>query len=369
MPKPSPIPQLRVASQKLTGSHCRKPSEAVAALGAIQAQDYGNALWAIGCRVPGSTMADVEEAVRQREIVRTWPMRRTLHFVPAADVRWMLELMTPRMIAAAAARMHQLELTDAILRRAEKILGRVLRGKGPQTRPAVLAMLEEAGVKTDSQRGIHIVSRLAMEGLVCGGPREEKQPTFVLLDEWAPAAKGLKELGREEALAILARRFFGGHGPATLQDFVWWTGLKVSDARAALVSVKEELECLHEDGVDYWHAPGLEPTPAKGGPEAQLLPGFDEYLLGYKDRRHVLDAAHAPKVVPGGNGMFLPMMLRRGQVVGTWKRGTVTKSGMRAILEPFASRFTKTELREFDAAGARYGEFLGVKGGAALAGA
>lgn len=358
MPK-SIIPQLRLAAHQLPGRSDASPASVVSALGAVQAQDYAHALWAIGCRAPGSTVASVEDAVREKKIVRTWPMRRTLHFIPAADVQWMLKLLTPRMIAAAAGRMHQLELTDAILRRAEKILVKELRGQPPQARSEVMTILERGGVKTDSQRGIHIISRLAMEGLVCGGPRQDKQPTFVLIDEWVPATKR-KNLDPEEALATLARRFFGGHGPATIPDFVWWSGLKVSDAKAALAFVAKDLSSIEEDGLTYWYARDLEPVAGNESP-AHLLPGFDEYLLGYKDRRHVLEAAHANRVVPGGNGMFMPMMLRRGQIVGIWKRGTVTKDGAKLVLEPFAGRLTKVETREFTEAANRYGTFAGIK--------
>lgn len=325
------IPQLRLASHQLIESRCRTAADVVTALGAVQAQDYGSAVWAIGCRIPGSTEADIERAVRERTIVRTWPMRGTIHFVPADDVRWMLALLAPRVIKSTAARVRSLELDDAIFAKAERILVKAMRGKW-LSREDTLQTLERAGISTADGRGYHIIFRLSMLAVLCGGPREGKTQTFTLLDEWVPKSKSLS---REEGLTLLARRFFTGHAPATAQDFAWWAGLKIAEAKAAHASIVTEL--VTPQAADSTH----------------LLPGFDEYLLGYKDRSAVLDAAHADKIVPGGNGIFLPMMVRNGRIVGRWKR-TISKSGVRVTLEPFV----KTSLKPFDAAVERYVQFF-----------
>ncbi len=344
----------RLLSQQIVASRCTTAAEVVTTLGAVQAQDYASALWAIGLRVPASTEADIEQAIRERAIVRTWPMRGTLHFVPAEDVRWMLGLLTPRVIAGTATRVRQLELDAATFAKAERALVKTLQGGQPRTREDTLQILEQAKISTAGGRGYHILFRLAMQGLICHGPREGKQQTFVLLDEWLPKASKARLLGREEALGELARRFFGGHGPATVQDFVWWSGLKVAEARAALASVASSMERHRADGIEYWQTPGQRTADPAG---VHLLPAFDEYLLGYKERSAVLDAAHAGKVVPGGNGVFLPMMVRDGRVIGTWKRA-VTKDRVRVTLLPFAP-LTKSALKAFDAAAVRYGEFHG----------
>lgn len=345
--------KIRLASHHLSRSQCQSPAEVVKALGAVQAQDYTSALWAIGCRVPGCTEQNLEQAVVDREIVRTWPMRGTLHFVPASDIRWMLDLLTPRIIKGTANRVKQLELSSADFTKARNIFIRELRDQQRRTREDLLAALENQGLSTAGGRGYHLFFRLAMEGTLCFGPRAGKQPTFTLLEEWVP--QPLK-LDRENALATLARRFIGGHGPATLQDFVWWSGLSVADAKAALASVALECQCETIEGVDNWFS-----TDVEGGPfnsQAHLLPAFDEYLLGYRNRNAVLEPAHAQKVVPGSNGVFLPIMVKGGRVLGTWKRAPF-KARVDVTLQPFAN-LTQADRKAFAKAAASYGEYLGL---------
>jgi len=348
------IGRKRLLSQQIVASRCTTPAEVVATLGAVQAQDYASALWAIGLRLPASTEEDIEQAVRERTITRTWPMRGTLHFVPAADVRWMLALLTPRVIAGTATRVRQLELDEATFTKAERALTKVLQGGIQRTRKDTLQTLEQAKINTDGGRGYHILFRLAMRGVICHGPRDGKQQTFVLLEEWLPPEK---PRNREDSLAELARRFFGGHGPATVQDFAWWSGLKVTEAKAALASIAPELEVHRVDGTKFWQSPDQPPLDDTG---VHLLPGFDEYLIGYKERHAVLDTAHADKVVPGGNGVFLPMMVRDGRVIGTWKRA-VGKDRVRVTLAPF-SPLPKRALKQFDGAALRFGGFYGRTG-------
>lgn len=297
-------------------------------------------------------MADVENAVANRTIVRTWPMRGTLHFIPAPDIRWMLELLNPRILAGMERRATQLGLDARTFAKAEKIFTRFLAGGRAATREEMLAALEQNGVEAGSQRGYHILCRLSIERLLCFGLRDGKQPTFVLLDDWLPAGVRLE---REAALATLARRFFKGHGPATLQDFVWWTGLRVADAKAALASVAGELEQRTVEGTVFWMKPGLQLVR----PGAHLLAAFDEYLLGYKDRSAVLDTAHAQKVVPGGNGVFLPLLVSDGRIVGTWKRA-VAKERLTVTMEPLV-KLSKPAQRELCDAVSGYGAFMGAK--------
>ena len=349
---PREIARHRLANLRIATSTARNPADVVTALGAMQAQDYSGALWAIGLRLANATQADVERAIAARTIVRTWPMRGTLHFVPAADVRWMLELLTPRILAGSAKRQLALELDAAVFARCRTVFLRELQGGRQLTREAMLASLEQAGIPAGPQRGYHILWRLAQEQLLCFAGRDGKQPTFALLDEWVPAGR---RLSRDEALAELARRYFTSHGPATLPDFVWWSGLKVTDARAAIDFVASELAAEAIDGKIHWLPPSS--TPATPG-HAELLPGFDEYLLGYQERRAVLDPAHAEKIVPGGNGVFRPMLVLDGRVVGVWK-STLRKASVAIAPTPFKT-LNPTETRAFGRAAARYGEFLGV---------
>jgi hypothetical protein len=341
-----------LSNQQIASPGGKTPGDVVAAMGAVQAQDFLGALWAIGLRLPAAMEADIERAIAERTIVRTWPMRGTLHFVAAADVRWMLELLTPRIVAGSAWRHRELELDDTIFSRCRKLFTRALEGGRRLTRDAMYQVLERSRISASGQRGIHVLCRLAQEGLICFGPREGKQPTFVLLDEWVPDSRRLE---RGEALTELARRYFTSHGPATLADFVWWSGLKVSDARAALEMVSAQLARETIGGATYWMR-GDSPLP-KIRRATHLLPGFDEYLLGYKDRSAVLDLAHAGKIVPGSNGQFLSTIVINGRVVGTWKR-ELTKKSVVITASPFAA-LKKTESRALAEAAQRYGKFLG----------
>ena len=320
-------------------------------MGAMQAQDYRNALWAVGLRTAGATEAIVEQALAAGEIVRTWPMRGTLHFVAAADVHWMLELLTPRVVAAAAKRAEVHGLDPATLSRCRELCAELLCGGRRLTRGALFAELNARGIATEAQRGYHILWRLAQERLICFGPHERKQPTLVLLDDWVPATKRWQP---GDPLAEVARRYFTSHGPATLQDFVWWCGLKVADAKAAIAAAELTQETI--DGVPHWASPQAQ-APGEIA-DAHLLPAFDEYLLGYRDRSAALDALHAGKVVPGNNGVFQPTVVVDGRIVGTWKR-VIKSRAVVVTVDPFAP-LPKSAQRAIEKAADAYGRFMGT---------
>ncbi|HEX4204499.1 MAG TPA: winged helix DNA-binding domain-containing protein [Ktedonobacteraceae bacterium] len=325
------IAQQRLMSQRIDGEHCQTPEEVVRWLGAMQAQEYQEALWAIGLRMRSATVAMVEQAIAEGKIVRTWPMRGTLHFVLAEDTKWMLELTATRMIARDKRRQEQLELDGVIIERAAQLLHDALHGGKRLSRPDVMTLWEDAGISTRGQRGYHLLWYLAQTGLICLGPHEGKQQTFVLLDEWVPQ---LRKLSREEALTELAKRYVASHGPATVYDFAWWTGLTISDARTGFHAVRSELCVEKHNGQEYWLSSDALSGGARHSSDLYLLPGFDEYLLGYKDRSAVLATKHAQKVVPGSNGVFMPMLVVAGQVVGTWKR-TLKRNELDILLKPF----------------------------------
>jgi hypothetical protein len=350
----SNIAHLRLFNQSIAPAAFEKPGDVVKSLGALQAQDYLGALWAIGLRVKAATEKTIEQAICDRKIIRTWPMRGTLHFVAPEDVRWMLALLTPRIIARAARRHKQLELDEATFARSETLFTKALQGGKQLTRPEMMNVLEQAGISTDGQRGYHILWQAAQSGLICFGPRQGKQDAFVLLDEWLSDDK---TLSRDESLAELARRYFTGHGPATIQDFMWWSGLPAADARASLDMVKAQLASEELEGQTYWFLPSLS-SANTASPTAHLLPGFDEYLLGYKDRGAVLDPAHAKKVVPGANGMFKPIIVIDGRVVGTWKR-TLRRTKVLVSLAPFVA-LSPAQMEVAAAAAEPYGRFLGL---------
>jgi hypothetical protein len=308
------IARRRLRAQLLSTTALTRPGEVVARLGAVQAQDYLGALWAVGVRLVDAREADVERAIEERAIVRSWPMRGTLHLLAGADARWMIELLAPRALAAAAGRLRAMGIDERVASRARRALSKELGGGRRLARPAAYRVLERAGIATSGQRGLHLLWRLAHEGFICFGPREGRQPTFVLLEEWLPRGR---RLPREEALTELARRYFTGHGPATERDFAWWSGLTLSEARRAIASAGKAIEPETITGQQYWSAPSAIPAEAARDP-ARALPPFDELFVGYADRSAAIDPAHAARLGPFD--VLGPVIVQGGRLVATWKR-------------------------------------------------
>jgi hypothetical protein len=340
-----------MAAQLISSARAVTPGEVVAHMGAVQAQDYRGGLWAVGVR-SGAKETDVERAIAERQFVRTWPMRGTLHFVAAADVRWMVRLLTARVTRGAASRHRQLELEARDFGRAGEVFVRALEGGRALTRQALYRLLHEEGISTADARGLYILGQLAHQGLICFGPRDGKQQTIVLLDEWLPKAR---LLAGDEALAELTRRYFTGHGPATVQDFGWWSGLTQREIKTGLDLVSGALASETVDGKMYWMSPSLVAAPASR--MAHLLPPWDEFTVGYRDRSAVIDPAFAPRASDGG--MFYPLIVSDGRVLGRWQRALV-KGGVRVTFAPFA-RLTDAQARAVAAAASRYARFLGMR--------
>lgn len=344
------IPALRLHNQLITQHRFAQPEQVVAWLGGMQGQDYPGVKWSIALRLPDTTDVDVGRAIDAGKIIRTWPMRGTLHFVAAQDVRWMLMLTSPKNIAGSASRRQNLELDDKTLAHCREVFTKALQGGKQLSRDGMYAALAQAKISTEGQRGYHILWNCALHGLICFAATNDKDQNFALIDEWiAPT----QEKTREEALAELASRYFTSRGPATLQDFIWWSGLSAAEARLGLDAIKSKLVQEAVDKLTYWMPTDM--TIPKEAPRAFALPGFDEYLLGYKDRSAVLDAAHAEQVCPGGNGMFASTIVIDGRVVGTWKR-VFKKAGIEIAATPFAS-MSKVEKKRFTEAAERYGAF------------
>lgn len=346
------VARQRLTNQCVTGARARSPAEAVARLGAVQAQDFLGALWAVGVRTAGATEQRVERAIMERAIVRTWPMRGTLHFVAAEDVRWMLELLTPRVIARNARRYRELELSDTVFARARKVCEHGLGGGAQLTRAALYGRLEEAGIACRGTRGLHILGYLAQQRVICFGPRAGKQPTFVLLDEWVPAPH---RRTRAEALAELARRYFTSHGPATLHDFGWWSGLPLSDARDAIEMNGRDLADLVMQRPGNWTAPRSVST-GEAPHEAHLLPPFDEFAVAYRDRSAAIAERFASRTAAGG--ILKPIVLLNDRIIGTWSR-SLAKNSVIVTVRPFG-RLPRAHRASIRAAAGRYGAFLGL---------
>lgn len=335
---------LRLVAQRIAGTGSATATEAVRRLTALQAQDYNGALTSVALRTASGTRQSVESALNAGEIVKSWPMRGTLHLVVAEDLSWMLHLMAARAVAGAVARRAQLELDTPQLEHARQRAVSALAGGNQLSRNEILTWWHEGGLVTSGQRGYHLLWHLAQTGTLCFGPVRDGVQRVVLVDEWIGHPRRLE---REEALGELAWRYFRSHGPATVKDFARWTNLVAADVRAGLALAQPRLVCVDVDGVQHFmdpQTPDLLDACRRQARGVFLLPGFDEFLLGYRDRRAVLPAQFADRIVPGGNGVFRPTVVSDGQVVGTWKHaGRGTKRTLAATpFEPFSAKVTDT---------------------------
>lgn len=321
---------LRLVAQRLAGPPSPDAARAVRHLLALQGQDAAGVLRSIALRTAGRSVAGVHAAYDAGSVVRSWPMRGTLHAVAAEDLGWMLTLMTARPRAAAQRRRAALGLDEAAVRTARAAAERVLPARG-LTRAELLTAFSSAGLPTDAGRGYHLIVELAQRGVLCLGPTDGGEQRFVLLDRWVPAPR---DLAGEAALAELAYRFMTSHGPATEADLARWSGLPLGQVRTGLAAARDRLAVEDLGGVRHWLDPALPELLAAHRAQAlgvHLLPGFDELVLGYADRTATVPAGVADRIAPGGNGVFRPTVVRRGTVVGTWAR---TRTGV--AVTPFA---------------------------------
>ncbi len=344
------MPHLRLYNQHISQQGFREPHEIVAWSGVMQGQDYTGAKWSIGLRLPACTDAKIEQAIEQKTILRSWLLRGTLHFVAAQDIRWLTDLIGSRQIASSARRYRELELDEQTLSRSNEILVRTLQNHPEVQRTALFESLEHAGISTHGQRGYYLLHHASLSGLICQGTAPKNESYFMLMPE-------AKTLPREVALAELAKRYFTSHGPATLPDFTWWSGLPAADARAGFEAVKSQFISETVDQHTYWMLLTTQSFSSESH-EMYLLAGFDEYLLGYKDRSTVLPPQHAQKVVPGGNGVFFPTIVVNGQVVGTWKR-TLKKHTVSLTPTPFEN-LSDMEQKTFQSQAEKYANFLEI---------
>ena len=321
------------------------PTEVVRGMLALQAQDYPGALWTVGLRTASATRRSIEAVHETGAFVRSWPMRGTLHFVAADDLPWMLSLTGERMVRSAEGRRRQLELDHAQFDRAERIARERMADGATISRSELFAAWEQEGLPTTGQRGVHLLGQLAQTAVIVLVGQHE----WALLEHRVPQPR-LPE--RADALREFALRYFVSHGPATERDFAWWSSLTLTDARAGIAAAREQLDELEVDGTRYYLRPGLEPASRA----VRLLPGFDEYLLGYSDRSAPLSGADSATIAPGGNGMFLSTIVLNGEVIGSWRR---TQRARRVEVELVPRReLSATAARGVASVAKRYGAFL-----------
>jgi hypothetical protein len=352
------IAAMRLTAQRLGAVRSASPADAVRWMLAIQAQDLPGAKWSLGLRTHGCTQADTDAALDVGQVVRSWPLRGTLHLVAAEDIAWLLSLTGSRQIGRAASRRSALGITDSDVGRAEEAARAALAGKRALPRDQLLARIRAAGVSTDGQRGYHLIWHLAHAGTLVMGATDGRGQAFALLEDWVTIPPALD---RDEALGELARRYLRSHGPASDTDLARWAGIPLGEARrgraicgAAIATIELGGRTYHLDPEALDRAMGASSPPA---PRVLLLPGFDEYLLGYGDRSPVLSPEHADRIVPGGNGLFRPTIVVDGRVVGTWSR--TTRAGEILVVPQLFSPLGTALLAGHADAARAVGSFLG----------
>lgn len=324
---------------------------------ALQGQDLPGALWSIGLRTTDSTLEDVRAAFDAGHVVRSWPFRGTLFALAAADLPWLLDLTGERTLRAAAKRRRELELDDATLDAAANVAHDVLSGRRGLGRASLLDAFANAGIAVHDGRGYHLLLSLCLRGVLVLGPFDGNEQRFVLVDEWITAPRRLEH---DEALGELVRRYLAAHGPSPESDIAWWTKLPLRDLRRGLDVVRDELTAFDVGGVTHLaHAPTLDRVADDAPRATLLLPGFDEWVLGHGDRDPVLAREHAPRIVPGNNGIFKPTVVHRGRVVGVWRRRTLTRRSV-VTATAFEGTLPKAVHDGVARAAQRYGRFLGA---------
>jgi hypothetical protein len=346
----------RLANQRLSRSSFRTPAEVVSWLGAMQSQDYPGAKWGIGLRAAVSD-EEVDRACDDGAILRTHILRQTWHFVARDDIRWMLALSGPRVNAVNAHYYRKMALDERTVTRSRDVFERVLRDGVHLTRPELGTALGRAGIVASGTRLAFLTMRAELDAVICSGRRRGSQLTYALLEERVPAGRGgpfgpLSD--RDAALAELARRYFTSHGPATLKDYVWWSGLTVRDARAGIDLAGSSLERTDIDGFTFWSADERTPK-ASASPVAHLLPNYDEYLIAHKDR-HLVVGHGSGDGVTRIKDPFVHHVVIDGRLAGSWTR--TVKNGSVVVECAMYSRPKPETAGALDAATVRLGRFL-----------
>lgn len=346
------IADIRIHSQQLSETVFDSPGELICWMGAMQAQDYQMAKWAVGLRVKSATLQTVEEALRRGEILRTHVMRPTWHFVAAEDIRWMLKLSASRVKSAndSFVKGKNLGITKDLYLRCNDLFEKVLEGNKSLTKEEIGTELAKIGFEIDPVRIRYCLAQAEADGIVCSGVDDGKKVTYALLEE---RVSPVRELHREEALARLAVSYFRSHSPAALQDFVWWSGLSVTDARKAMDLIKGELIPERFASCDLYVHNSCSKKPAVRN-VLHFLPAYDEYLISYKEREAVMDRKHYPKAFNRW-GTFYPVILYNGKIIGNWSK-KIRKGRMSVETSFFESVALDQKLIE--AAEERYRNFI-----------
>ena len=346
----SDISKIRLRNQQIEFSISKTPKELVGWMGAMQAQDFLMLKWAVGLRVVNSTEASFEDSYNQGDIIRTHLLRPTWHLVAQEDVYWILHLTAPHILSAFNSNNKRLELTPDIFFKSNNLLEKIFSKGECLTREEIIPELNANSIRTDENRLSHLLMAAELDEIICSGPLKNGKLTYSLFSDRITTRT---IYNRQEAIAELARRYFGSHSPASLKDFIWWSGLSITAARKGLESIKHNLNSEEINGETYWFTDN---SWTEQEVSVQLLPAFDEFLIAYRDRTATITQSDNKKAI-SENGLFRPILVIDGQVTGLWKR-TVKNHKVLIEIDLFQVVDDKTKsLIEVKAQ--QYADFLG----------
>ncbi len=305
---------IRLQNQQIENSTFKSPKELVSWMGAMQAQDFPMSKWAIGLRTLNSTVESIEAAYNRGDIIRTHLLRPTWHLVSSDDIYWIQQLTAPHIKPVFKVNNKLLELTEELYSKSNRLLEKVLSNGLSLTREELIREYDNIHIRTDQNRLSHFLMNAELEGIICSGPLKANKLTYCLLEERVPTKK---LLNREESLAELAKRYFKSHSPATLRDFIWWSGLSITNAKNALEMIKSGLISESINSETYWFSDSFHKNNENFS--IHLLPAFDEFLIAYKDRSASITITNN-KIAISDNGIFRPIIVVNGHVTGLWKR-------------------------------------------------
>lgn len=342
----------RMHNQGLASPLFKRAEDYVETLGAVQAQDFPNSKWGIGMRLLRATDETLNEAYDKGKILRTHVMRPTWHYVSPHDIKWMQSLTGPRVMQLMSYYNRKLELSPQLFTKSSGLIECLLRGDNYLTRQEIGKELHKTGIILTPQKVSHLVMQAELEGLICSGPLKGKQHTYALIEERAPKAR---TLSREAALKELVLRYFTSHGPATIKDFVWWSGLTVKDTQHGIHLNGRKLHAMHVNEQSFYFSP--KQKPAKIDPEKMyLLPNYDEYTIGYTSK-HALFLS--PQTILSFGVGFYHAIMQNGMIIGTWKRAR--QKNHFTIQTKFTIPPSSAQREALQEAADQYGEFFGMK--------
>lgn len=306
---------MRLLSQQLISPQFLLPEEVVRHFGAMQAQDYRMVRWAVMMRMRKPSLRLFKRAFDEGSIIRLHLLRGTWQLVAGDDYWWMLSLFGKRgeSVVRGWMKANRVEISDRELYSVRDILLKTCQEKGSATKVDFAESLSLCGMAMDSHRLSYHIRLAELDGAVCSGNLSPRHATYYLTEKKVPVTAAME---RDEMLMLLARKYFQSHSPATIDDYVWWTGLPVADCRRGMDLLGSELNMEQWKGSEYY----MHETCRTRGvykDKAHLLPPFDEYLIGYKSRSLAIRQEHTPHAYTN-NGIFFPIIAHGGTICGNW---------------------------------------------------